>query len=67
MFLGAVFGVVGVGGLLAGCGAVGEYQPGTVAEAEVVAVRPWLHYANQMPSRVPAVRLLPSAGSMYTQ
>jgi hypothetical protein len=38
---------------------------GVVEPAEVVPLRPGVLYANVMPSHVAAVRLLPTAGSIY--
>jgi hypothetical protein len=67
-FLSAFLRAAGLGGgaVLVACQAESEaYRPGTVEAAEVVALRPWMHYANLMPSRVPSVRLLPTAGSIY--
>jgi hypothetical protein len=70
-FLGAFLRAAGIGGgaLLVACQAESEaYRPGTVvAPAEVVVLQSWMHYANQMPERVPSVRLLPTAGSIYAQ
>jgi hypothetical protein len=40
------------------------YQVGVMEPAEVVALRPGVHYADTMPARVPAVRLLKSASKV---
>jgi hypothetical protein len=51
----------------AGAGEPGgvPYQAGVVEPAEVVPLRPGVHYEAAMPARVAAVRTLPSARSMY--
>jgi hypothetical protein len=41
------------------------YRVGVVEPAEVVPLREGVLYANVMPSHVAAVRLLPTAGSIY--
>jgi hypothetical protein len=42
-----------------------EYQAGIAEPAEVVPLRPGVRYAGELPSQVPLVRTLPTAGSMY--
>jgi hypothetical protein len=41
------------------------YQVGVVQPSEVVPLRPGVFYEGAMPASVPAVRRLPSAGSIY--
>jgi hypothetical protein len=70
-FLGTAAGGAAVAALSAcavatGGGAEGaSYQVGVIAPTEIVPLRPGVHYAANMPSRVPAVRTLESAGAIY--
>jgi hypothetical protein len=73
-FLRAIFGTAAGGAAVAlsACQvATGEpasgasYRAGVIEPAEIVPLRPGVHYANAMPEQVAFVRTLPSAGSMY--
>jgi hypothetical protein len=73
-FLQALFGTAAGGAAMAGitaCGAAGasgdgvSYRVGETAAAEVVPLRPGVQYAGSMPSRVPVVRTLASAGAIF--
>jgi hypothetical protein len=75
-FLRALFGTAAGGAVMVGASACqlavgGEqldgatYRVGELAPTEVVPVRPGVRYAGEMPSRVPMVRTLESAGAIY--
>jgi hypothetical protein len=67
-FMTGLLSALGAGAVLSGCQPnderISEAQS-SLLPAEIVPLRPWMRSTTTMPDHVAAVRLLPSAGTMY--